>query len=76
MSVIAIVLVALLVILVGMLVFFLRRPLPRTRGTVHLPGLKGSVEVIRDRWGVPHIYADSAEDLFWPRVTSIGGRIR
>ena len=62
---VAIVLVVLLVILVGTLVFFLRRPLPRTRGTVHLPGLKGSVEVIRDRWGVPHIYADSAEDLFF-----------
>jgi len=62
---VAIVLVVLLVILVGTLVFFMRRPLPRTRGTVHLPGLKGPVEVIRDRWGVPHIYADSAEGLFW-----------
>jgi penicillin amidase len=27
--------------------------------------LKGQVEVIRDRWGVPHIYAGSAEDLFY-----------
>ncbi len=59
------VLVALLVVALGGLLFFLRRPLPRTRGTVHVPGLQGPVEVIRDRWGVPHIYADSAEDLFF-----------
>jgi penicillin amidase len=43
----------------------LRRSLPQTRGTVRLPGLSGQVEVIRDRWGVPHIYAGSAEDLFF-----------
>jgi len=59
------VLIALLAVVGGVLTFFVRRPLPRTRGTVRLPGLKGSVEVIRDRWGVPHIYADSAEDLFF-----------
>ena len=59
------VLVVLLVILAGGLVFFLRRPMPRTRGTVCLSGLEGSVEVLRDRWGVPHIYADSAKDLFF-----------
>ncbi len=28
-------------------------------------GLNGSVEVIRDRFGVPHIYADTPEDLFF-----------
>jgi penicillin amidase len=63
--VVAMILVALLVIVAGGLIFFLRRPLPRTRGTVRLPGLKGPVEVLRDRWGVPHIYADAAEDLFF-----------
>jgi len=57
---------AALLVLIGLgLVLFLRRTLPPTRGTVHLSGLKGQVEVIRDRWGVPHIYADSAEDLFF-----------
>lgn len=30
-----------------------------------LAGLKEPVEVIRDRWGVPHIYAKSAGDLFF-----------
>lgn len=42
----------------------LRRPLPRTSGTLPLPGLQAPVRVIRDRWGVPHIYAANSEDLF------------
>ncbi len=42
----------------------LRRPLPRVKGTVRIPALAGPVEVIRDRWGVPHIMAQSATDLF------------
>ncbi len=28
-------------------------------------GLKDSVEVIRDHWGVPHIYAKNSDDLFF-----------
>jgi len=34
-------------------------------GTVALPGLTDSVEVVRDRWGVPHIYARNTADLFY-----------
>jgi penicillin G amidase len=39
--------------------------LARLDGDVSVSGLNGAVEVIRDRWGVPHIYASSAEDLFF-----------
>jgi penicillin amidase len=42
----------------------LRRPLPRTSGALRLPGLEAPVQVLRDRWGVPHIYARSNADLF------------
>ena len=63
--VVFIVLAVFLIVLAGGLFFFLWRPLPRTRGTVHLPGLQSSVQVLRDRWGVPHIYAQNAEDLFY-----------
>jgi penicillin G amidase len=42
----------------------LRRSLPRTSGTLALAGLDAPVQVLRDRWGVPHIYAQSAADLF------------
>ena len=68
-AVLVAVLVVLLFLVAGGLFLFLRRPLPQTDGTILLPGLKGQVEVIRDRWGVPHIYAGSAEDLFFAQGT-------
>jgi penicillin amidase len=43
--------------------WLLRRPLARTRGTLQLTGLQNKVEIIRDRWGVPHIYAENSHDL-------------
>ena len=45
--------------------WLLRRPLARTQGTLHLPGLQDEVEVLRDRWGVPHIYAQNNHDLLF-----------
>jgi penicillin amidase len=42
-----------------------RRRLPKIDGTLSLPGLHDEVEIIRDRWGVPHIYAKSSHDLFF-----------
>ena len=39
--------------------------LSQTAGEVRLPGLQQPVEVIRDRWGVPHIYARTVHDLFF-----------
>ena len=38
------------------------RGLPRTSGAVALPGLEGEARVIRDRYGVPHIFAPSMND--------------
>lgn len=44
----------------------LDRPrLPRLDGTFQVRGLDGRVEVIRDRWGVPHVYAGSTRDVFF-----------
>ena len=42
-----------------------RRPLPQQRGTIELPGLDGRVRLRRDRWGVPHVEADEARDLYF-----------
>jgi len=42
-----------------------RRRLPQTHGTITVAGLEASVEVIRDRWGVPHIYAANERDLMF-----------
>ena len=38
--------------------------LSKIEGAIVVPGLKAEVEVIRDSWGVPHIYADDLDDLF------------
>lgn len=43
----------------------IKRSLPQTSGTVQLRGLQAPVEILRDRWGVPHIYAESEADLFF-----------
>ncbi len=37
--------------------------LPRLDGTIQLEGLRGKVQVLRDSHGVPHIKAESLEDL-------------
>src|SRR5271156_6259524 len=39
--------------------------LAQIEGEIRIPGLKEPVEVLRDRWGVPHIYAKNADDLFF-----------
>ncbi|MEW2399416.1 MFS transporter [Streptomyces sp. NPDC046862] len=41
-----------------------RRSFPTTAGQVAVPGLEGKAEVVRDRFGVPQIYASSPDDLF------------
>ncbi len=44
--------------------YSVHRAFPQTEGTIQLVGLDGTVEIIRDSMGVPHIYADSSDDLF------------
>jgi penicillin amidase len=46
-------------------VYVLRQPLPRTKGRLTLKGVREHVEIIRDRWGVPHIYAKNLHDLLF-----------
>ena len=41
-----------------------RSSFPQTAGQLHLSGLSGPVDVVRDSDGIPQIYADSPEDLF------------
>jgi penicillin amidase len=38
---------------------------PATRGRILVPGLAADAEILRDRWGIPHIRAASAADLFF-----------
>lgn len=39
--------------------------LAETSGTLQVAGLTDEVRVVRDRWGIPHIYAKNADDLFF-----------
>jgi penicillin amidase len=41
------------------------RPLPVINGKLKLSGLRERVEIIRDKWGVPHITARNDEDAFF-----------
>ncbi|MDQ3095541.1 MAG: penicillin acylase family protein, partial [Actinomycetota bacterium] len=42
-----------------------QRSMPQTEGSITLEGLDGEVVVIRDEYGIPQIYADSTDDLFF-----------
>ena len=42
-----------------------RQTLAALSGELHLKGLAQPVRVLRDRWGVAHIYAKSQHDLFF-----------
>jgi len=39
--------------------------LTQVDGNIRLAGLKEPVEIVRDKWGVPHIYAKNSDDLFF-----------
>ena len=41
------------------------RRLAQIEGTISLPELDQPVEILRDRWGVAHIYAQTVHDLFF-----------
>jgi penicillin G amidase len=46
----------------GAAYLYLRQSLPQTEGEMRLAGLGARVEVLRDRHGIPHIFAASLED--------------
>lgn len=59
--------IVVLLILLGMVLWrwFLKQAYPKTRGSIKLDGLTAPVEIVRDSYGVPHIYARNSEDLFF-----------
>ncbi len=56
-----------LVLVAGLVagVVAVRRPFPTTSGEIAVPGLGAEVEVVRDEYGVPQVYADTTDDLFY-----------
>jgi penicillin amidase len=57
-----VILCALAVVLLAAGYGYLRQSLPQTEGEVRLSGLAAPAEILRDRFGIPHIFAASAED--------------
>ncbi|MBM4466586.1 MAG: penicillin acylase family protein [Chloroflexi bacterium] len=45
--------------------FVTRHSFPTINGTIKVAGLQSQVEVYRDSWGIPHIYASNPHDLFF-----------
>ncbi len=58
-------LLIILLVALAAVFFWLRMSLPKINGELTLSGLSAPVEIIRDRYGVPHIYAASAEDAYF-----------
>ncbi|MDX1619698.1 MAG: penicillin acylase family protein, partial [Nitriliruptorales bacterium] len=58
--------IGLIVLLIAGAVFVVwtvRRSFPTTAGTIEVEVLDQPVTVLRDEWGIPHVYADSMDDL-------------
>jgi penicillin amidase len=53
-----------IVIAAAIFVWLFVLELPATTGAIHLPGLKAPVQVERDTTGVPHLSAQSLDDLY------------
>jgi penicillin amidase len=45
--------------------YLLRRPLPQVEGEIRLKGLSAPIEIVRDRWGIPHISARDPLDAYF-----------
>ncbi|MEB3218778.1 MAG: penicillin acylase family protein [Nostocales cyanobacterium 94392] len=61
---IGILILVLIVTLLGLTTYTLRKSFPQENGTITIRGLENQVKVLRDEWGIPQIYAASNHDLF------------
>ena len=62
---ILVVILAVSLLLAILVPYNITRSFPKTEGQIQVPGLDAPVEVLRDSYGVPHIYASTAHDLFF-----------
>lgn len=58
-------LLAALAVAAGAAYLYLRQSLPRTEGEVRIAGVTAPVEILRDRYGIPHIFAQRDEDAIF-----------
>jgi len=60
-----IILVSVIIIVLSAYYFFTHKPLPQTQGSLSVSGIEKKVTIIRDKWGVPHVFAETRKDLFF-----------
>ena len=63
--VLLIVIVVIAITAAGAGAYLIRRAFPVTSGRLAVAGLQEPVEVIRDRWGIPHVFARNTHDLLF-----------
>ena len=61
---IGVLILILVLTLVGLTAYTVRKSFPQENGTIAISGLENEVKVQRDEWGIPQIYAASSHDLF------------
>ncbi len=44
---------------------YFRHSVPKIEGTASFKGLNSAVEIFRDPWGIPHVFAQNEKDLFF-----------
>lgn len=64
-GIIGIVMLLLVVGVTTWLVLQVRSSFPQTGGKLSVPGLASQVQVVRDKWGVPQVYAQTSADLYF-----------
>ncbi len=60
----AVIIVLALIIGFGFLIYLKNRALPDYNQNIVLKGIDADVEVLRDKYGIPHIYAKNEKDLY------------
>ena len=64
-SIIATLFLIMILALAGWLTYAIQSPMPQVTGNIKAIGLINPVDVYRDQWGVPQIYAQNPHDLFF-----------
>ncbi len=62
---IAIAIIVVIALAVGGYILWLRESLPTIEGAVRVAGIGAAVEIIRDREGIPHIFAQAPDDAYF-----------
>jgi penicillin amidase len=58
-------LLVVIVLILAVGVIAIRRPFPKTDGSISVSGISGEITIYRDEMGIPHIYAENQDDLFF-----------